>query len=284
MIYKMDKIILPHTKYVKLLSDLHIDYYLPKKIKNLNLRKDVYFPSADNRDKETTLIIAGDLWHAGAPFSFYNQSWFKEISNQYQQIIFVLGNHDFWKGNLSLEYEKFNIALKKQEIDNIYLLQENILYLNNIKIIGGTLWTDFLSGDKLARHFANITMNDYKFIKNDLDFKRLKYFMIEQAHHKTRSFIFQNAKKENINQKLWVISHHAPSEKSLNQKDPEYYVNGYYYSNLEKEILSSEIDLWMHGHVHSNSDYYIGKTKIISNPKGMKDENPSFTENYYINI
>lgn len=280
----MDKIILPITKYVKLLSDLHIDYYLPKKIKNFNLRRDVYFPNFDEKDKETTLIIAGDLWHAGSPFSFYNNSWFKEISKQYQQIIFVFGNHDFWKGNLSLEYEKFNINLKKQEINNIYLLQDNILYLNNIKILGGTLWTDFLAGDKLARHFADITMNDYKFIKNDVDFKRLKYFMIEQVHHKTRNLIFKNSIKENDAQKIWVVSHHAPSEKSLSQRDKDYYVDGYYYSNLEKEILSSEIDLWMHGHVHTNNDYYIGNTRIISNAKGMKNENPNFKEDYYINI
>ena len=63
-----------------------------------------------------------------------------------------------------------------------------------------------------------------------------------------------------------VITHHAPSRKSIDTQyvgDP---LNAAYVSNLES--LMHDVKLWIHGHIHEEKDYYIGNTRVISNPRG----------------
>ena len=55
-------------------------------------------------------------------------------------------------------------------------------------------------------------------------------------------------------------------------------------SEADKKIIikNSEIDIWIHGHIHTSSDYQIGKTRIICNPKGYPDEPDSGFEHDFI--
>jgi len=48
-------------------------------------------------------------------------------------------------------------------------------------------------------------------------------------------------------------------------------------SNMEDLIFETGPDLWVHGHIHDSSDYRIGKTRVICNPRGYAHEpNPDF--------
>jgi Icc-related predicted phosphoesterase len=66
-----------------------------------------------------------------------------------------------------------------------------------------------------------------------------------------------------------VVGHHAPSERSVH----EYYkgdrLNGAFRTELDEFIKSRpQIELWVHGHMHNSSDYYIGSTRVVCNPRG----------------
>lgn len=41
-----------------------------------------------------------------------------------------------------------------------------------------------------------------------------------------------------------------------------------YASNLDELVASSGAALWIHGHTHFPVDYRIGKTRVVSNPRG----------------
>jgi Icc-related predicted phosphoesterase len=41
---------------------------------------------------------------------------------------------------------------------------------------------------------------------------------------------------------------------------------------LESLVLASNALLWVHGHIHSQSDYHIGETRVIANPRGYPRE------------
>jgi len=82
-----------------------------------------------------------------------------------------------------------------------------------------------------------------------------------------------------------VMTHHAPSLRSLppgHRRDP---LTPAYASDLEHLIERFRPALWVHGHVHSSSDYVIGGTRVICNPRGYADEpNASFDSQLVIEL
>ena len=74
------------------------------------------------------------------------------------------------------------------------------------------------------------------------------------------------------NDKVVVVSHHAPSPLSVNIKYiDDYHMNGGYHSNLTEFILDHpQIKTWVHGHMHDPVDYMIGTTRVLTNPRGYK--------------
>lgn len=269
-------------KYIRIFSDIHLDFDIPQKLKNFDPKNDIWTPNSLLTDKETILILAGDIWHAKKPFSFSNFSWFKNISKQFHSIVVLLGNHDFWGGNLSKEYDHYINYIEEQQLDNIHLLQNNTIKFDGIKIVGGTMWTNFNDGDYITLETALSTMNDYKFIKNGSGFARLKPTHLLGEFNRTFRHITENAHKDYPEESLWVVTHHAPSFQSIHpdyQDDSFYHMNGLYASNLEDYIKSNkDIAIWGHGHCHHFSNYKIGNTKIISNPRGYRFEQTQYKE------
>ena len=157
------------------------------------------------------------------------------------------------------------------------MLENSIAYFGDLKVVGSTLWTDFNKYDNDLIREASKMMNDYKYIKYGNSFRKIKGSDIANEHIKAKDFIFKNAVKEYEGQKLLVLSHHAPSFKSIyvaelfnivfDKKDDDYY----YASDLDDLIRNSVINMWIHGHTHQVVDYYIGNTRVISNPRGYEN-------------
>lgn len=276
----MSTIVLPKSQYVRIYSDLHLDFDIPHKNFDFSM---LWTPEELETDKQTTLILAGDLWHAKKPYDFQEQSWLKHISKRFQYVLIVLGNHDFWGGNFPKEYDNYRKAISQQNMDNVYLLQDNIIKIGNNKFIGGTLWTNYLNANTTAMEMAESgLMKDYKYINYGIASQRLRAKHLLSAHIKTKNFIFTNAIKEYSEQKIWVITHHLPTIRSIPEKyidtnrSKSLYENALYYSDLDAEIKKVQIDYWIHGHTHYYQEYTIGKTIIMSNPRGYTGEDTMY--------
>ena len=285
---KENKITLSASKYIRIYSDIHLDFDVTSKNFDFSM---LWVPEALQTDKETTLILAGDLWHAKKPYDYDSQSWLKTLSEKFQYIIVVLGNHDFWGGNFPKEYDNYEKAFKEQNLNNVYLLQDNIIEIGNNKFIGGTLWTDYLDSNPIAMEMAeNGPMKDYKFIKYGIAYQRIRAKHLLSAHIKTKNFIFTNAVKEFPEQKIWVITHHLPTIRSIpeeyltDKRSKSMYENALYYSDLDAEIKKVQIDFWIHGHTHQFQEYFIGKTLIISNPRGYTGEDTLYNPWYLLEL
>jgi Icc-related predicted phosphoesterase len=72
------------------------------------------------------------------------------------------------------------------------------------------------------------------------------------------------------NQKFVVVVHHAPSSASVAEcYKGDLLMNGNFYTDLSEFILDRpQIKLWVHGHMHNRSDYEIGDTRVVCNPRG----------------
>ena len=67
-----------------------------------------------------------------------------------------------------------------------------------------------------------------------------------------------------------VVGHHSPSSLSIAEwyKD-DTLMNGAFHSDLSEFIMDRpQIKLWTHGHMHNVSDYMIGETRVVCNPRG----------------
>jgi predicted phosphodiesterase len=270
--------IMNDPKYIRIFSDIHLDFDIPSNHKNFNPDTDIWTPPPFSTDKKTILILAGDIWHAKKPFSFMNFSWFKKISSHFHSIIVILGNHDFWGGNLETEYSNYLKNIKEQGLTNIHLLQDNTLIIGKNKFIGGTLWTDYDNANPHIMRAAESLMNDFKYIRNGKTFTKLRATHLLGAHAKTARYIKENSHKDYPEQILWVITHHLPSYQSIPpqfQYDGHEAENAMYASNLE-HLMNKDISAWIHGHSHLHAYYKINDTQIIANPRGYRGEETNY--------
>jgi Icc-related predicted phosphoesterase len=74
--------------------------------------------------------------------------------------------------------------------------------------------------------------------------------------------------------KTVVITHHAPSDRSIPPQYTTDILSAAYASNLEDFIRTAGPNLWFHGHTHHSWDYTIGSTRVCCNPRGYPDESP----------
>lgn len=269
-----------NAKFLRIASDLHLD---------VNRDYDDHPLLANNdRNKETVLILAGDIMNNLA-IGFYKfnsqplqtEVWKRflvKLSHIYKYVILVLGNHDFY-------FEKFEntSALLEKTIDsfgikNFIFLNDSSVEFNNIKFIGCTLWTDLKKGDPSTMVKAAALNNDYREIAKGpgMGASKLTYNDTIAAHKNSLKFIDQELK--HTNKKTIVITHHAPSLKSIDVE--KYSKSSYgditymYASDLDGFILQHDdkVPLWIHGHTHDSCDYKIGKTRVVCNSFGLKSQ------------
>lgn len=269
------------VKFIRVFSDIHLDFDVARSGSDFEPNKSLWFPKSLKTDHETILIIAGDLWHAHKPFDFQGYSWLKEVCKRFLAVVVVLGNHDFWGGNIKKEYKNFELQKNKQKIENLFLLQNNIVRLGDIKFVGGTLWTGYGRGDIVCMDISQSFMNDFKHIKGGNILGKIKPQEIYSEHEQTYKHIKSNCVKEFADQKIWVVTHHSPTFRSLYQNhkniEGQTQEDCFYASNIEN-LINNDINVWVHGHIHKGNYYKIEDTRIISNPRGYFGENKIFNE------
>lgn len=135
------------------------------------------------------------------------------------------------------------------------------------------MWTDFeLFGDpKIAGYACQQNMNDFRLIRVDPGYSKLRSIDVHRIHYRSLNWLRKSLKESEVKTNV-VITHHAPSPKSIPVQFKNELVSAGYASNLEDFIVETNPAIWIHGHVHEPFDYYIGQTRIICNPHGYIHE------------
>lgn len=194
-----------------------------------------------------------------------------------KQVLVIAGNHEYYFGDLDEINEDMEAFYKT--VPGVIYLQYGMIHSipGVIDFIGGTLWTDVFKGNKIAGKFMQSRMNDRKYITKGVKLFSYKNMISEHELmlRNIRSH-FEEGRVQGGDVPVMVISHHAPSAKSIH---PEYvnpttldsrerYINAGYVSNCDDFIKSLPITYWIHAHVHHKWDYMIGNTRILCNPLG----------------
>ena len=271
---------------IALASDIHLEF------------GDLLLKNEENAD---VLILSGDICTTN---QFKNKpkermivkDFFKRCSFQFPHVVYIMGNHEHYNFDIANTYDRLKAELA--DLPNIHILEKETLEHDGVTFVAGTLWTDMNKGDPLTLWHCNKGMSDFQVIKNSnrmVQHKRNVYHESERNedgtlvvksvdHYQTPSKwspedSVEDHKKmldyikiatENKTKQYVVVTHHAPSPISIAEcYRHDTLMNGAFASDLSEFILNRpQIKLWTHGHMHNVSDYMIGDTRVVCNPRG----------------
>ena len=85
-----------------------------------------------------------------------------------------------------------------------------------------------------------------------------------------------------------VITHHAPSPKSIHPRFAGSLLNACFVSDAERLMGADRVPLWIHGHTHDSFDYRVDGTRVVCNPRGYAksgtNENALFDANLTLDV
>jgi len=219
-----------------------------------------YFDMPEPDDPETVLILLGDIFVGDRVL---REGYLPKWSSMYKQVFFVLGNHDYYKNNITYLVSKLRNKLTNT---NVTILDNDVVMYENVQLVGGTFWTNFNNGDPMASMLAGMRMNDFRQIRISPSYKKFSPRDAIVEHLKMRSTL------DNVDFSIptLVLTHHAPSSIFI---DFDRYgssadLNYAYYTNMESFILEKQPLMWAAGHTHKRVEDYLGDTLLYSNPRG----------------
>lgn len=238
----------------RILSDLHAEFFLSSNLKKNKRMLEAILPPLDS-DSSSTLLLAGDI----APFDkFCFKTAIKYFCNRFLHVIMVAGNHDYWYNSYFGNHSPLEANM--MEFGNFYLLENSEIVIDNISIIGSTLWTDL--SNPLDAFVVQQGMNDYKYMKNVTS---------NDTHSKfIETSKYLNYKLKHTYNPTIVLTHHNPTYKMVDNQYKYDGLNCAYFSNLDNLIEEYEPEYWICGHSHTSKILEHFNTKIIRNPYGYR--------------
>lgn len=212
-----------------------------------------------------------DHFRYGNHYSERYFNFFKRVSEEFPQVIYILGNHEFYDYDIPKAEEKIKYCL--DHLTNVHVLCDETVDINGYTFIGGTLWTDCKGEDPLTMLEVEHMMHDFRCIKDSSKSKNgSKKFLPQDAARRNKRFLgyIDAVMANNPKGKYVVVGHHGATLKSVHPKYAAHKsINYGFVNDLEDYIAYREkILLWVHGHTHDPFDYMVGSTRVCCNPRG----------------
>ncbi|MET3530490.1 Icc-related predicted phosphoesterase [Chryseobacterium flavum] len=215
-------------------------------------------------DHSDIVVLAGDI-NLGTK----GIEWIKKAIPR-KPVIYVLGNHEYYKGS----YPKTLNKIKDTALNsNVFVLENSFVDIEGVRFHGATLWTDFSIFGNPVQYgmLCQSKMNDYKMIRRDPSYSKMRTLDTFKIHQFSKQWL-QESLEDSKGLKNIVVTHHAPSIRSVPEHYKEDPVTSAYVSDLEDLIVTYQPLYWIHGHIHTPCRYKIEGTEVICNPHGYIDE------------
>ncbi len=227
-------------------------------------------PPGDARTYADVLILAGDIFSISARRSL-NQAaaWIDDFCYQYPHVVYVPGNHEFYGTSIHDGLaDLFTLELNAPSNFRV-LHQDRVVKIDGQRFLGGTLWQPHHG----PAYDASQPISDHAHIS---DFLMEAPSQFEQL----ATFLNRALQPGDI-----VVTHHAPSMGSLDQKWAGHPCNRFFITpEMEPLILERKPALWVHGHVHTPFDYVLGGTRVVANPRGYPGEGVRFNPRLVLDV
>jgi predicted phosphodiesterase len=228
------------------------------------------------------VILAGDVGRPAAA-----ASW---ASNFAKPVLYVPGNHEFYGDSI----EGTVRALRQLCLEtSIRVLHNDEVVVGGVRFLGTTLWTDFKIFGEGATQAAVMaqairSMRDFSRIHAD-ETSALPFTPSDAAALFTLQAAWLASRlAEPFAGPTVVITHHAPSRRSIHPRFADSSLNACFVSDAEHLLDGRRVRLWIHGHTHDSFDYMLNGTRVVCNPRGYAkngvNENPLFDPHFTVAI
>ncbi len=241
------------TRRILLLNDLHLEIQ-------------DYTPVQDGYD---LVVLAGDI-HTRERGVIW------ALKNFTKPVIYVPGNHEGYKTHWQNNLAKMKALA---EGTHVHVLNQDVLELEGIRFLGATAWSTFQIWPNVpeamfaagrGRYHYERGARDYAKIKTGA-YRRLMPSDTAQWAFDARRWL-ENRLAEPFEGPTVVVTHHAPSVRSLKKGRVEEALDATDANPWDDLVEASKAAFWMHGHTHRALDYTIGQTRVVSNPRGYPGE------------
>ena len=216
------------------------------------------------------VVLAGDI--ARPPEAM---AWARALE---KPVVYVAGNHEFYGSTFGATIA----ALREHAAGSaINVLDDEALVIDGVRFLGTTLWTDFAlygRGDLRAASYAEAVrfLRDFSRIRDD-DGAPFTPDACAERHAVHAAWLDARLAEDHDGPTV-VVTHHAPSRRSIHPRYAGALLNPCFVSDAER--LAGRAALWIHGHTHDSFDYDLRGTRVVCNPRGYAragvPENPSF--------
>ncbi len=251
----------------------------------LNILSDLHLSSGGFERPENdadVVILAGDIARPREAVA-----WARHFD---KPVLYVAGNHEFYGGSLdgtAAELARLCVGTRIHVLDNAPVV------IGPVRFLGSTLWTDFevfgegqtkaaamAEGQHLMRDFSRIRLaeaGDAIFSPDD------SAALFERDARWLDTTLDTPHDGPTV-----VITHHAPSRKSIHPRFAHSLLSACFVSDAERLLGSSRVQLWIHGHTHDSFDYRVNGTRVVCNPRGYArdgiNENSRFDPDLTIEV
>lgn len=223
------------------------------------------------------LVLAGDIGYIGDD-NYSKHPFWDWASENYQQVIVVPGNHEFYKMfDLDRLYNGWTLKIRK----NVTCYYNAVIPLSDdTEIIATTLWSYISLQDAFQTEAAISDFHRIRYGTAPLDFNRFN-----EEHYRCFHFL-EEAVTRSKAKHIIVATHHVPSFELMSPEFKGSAVNGAFTVELGNYIAANPIEYWIYGHSHRNIDKVIGNTKCVSNQLGyvFNNENTTFSHSKHIEL
>jgi predicted phosphodiesterase len=116
-----------------------------------------------NTDNADVLILSGDICVASKFGPNYDR-FFQDASRLFKNVVYIMGNHEHYDGDFAKSESILRAALERYS--NVHFLEKEIVKIDDVTFIGGTLWTDMNKEDPLTMYHVQRRMNDFRIVRN----------------------------------------------------------------------------------------------------------------------
>jgi predicted phosphodiesterase len=198
-------------------------------------------------------------------------------------VLFVPGNHEYDRQDWDVAHSEIKLLCEQQ---GFVFFDHQEIALSGVRLLGITLWSDFgLMGPDMVEKCMS-SANRYLLSTGTSRFGApFKADQVRDLGLENNAWLTERLAHPPAGiKKTVVITHFAPSGQSA---DPRYgIVPGTASFCNNAEVLLSQADLWIHGHLHCSVDYKKNGCRVLSNPLGYekKGEQAGFVAQHLIVI
>jgi predicted phosphodiesterase len=239
-----------------LTSDLHLDHDKEA--------DEAFIRDYKKNEGATVCVVAGDLYSISNPVKI--GAYLKLMATMYEDVIFVPGNHDYWKDTPESFEEKLRLELAGEFKIHVFFTP-HYETIQDWHFLGGTMFYR-KPHKRMAQDFIDFRLTQAPrewFFKQQRDLEAWLYDDSEDDG--TEGCIVVPDLQDTI-----VITHHLPTPHSTPPQFKGSPTDHFFMCNMTGAIMDRKPKLWCHGHTHESCDYTVDKTRVVCHPRGYPHE------------